>query len=192
MSPAQARAAKLRQLRSEFDQGFALQAEPAVGEQENYLAVRVAGHPYALSLSEIAGLFADRSLTYLPSSVPELLGIASFRGQTAPVYDLAALLGYASSPPYRWLLLLKAESPLALAFEFFEAHVSSSQEQAPLPQQGEHAETREADIREADIPARLNTRASIRALGAIRPVLQLQNIVDIIRERALAATARKE
>ena len=49
---------------------------------------------YAIRLSEIAGLHADKKITRVPGSHAALRGIAGFRGAMLPVYDLHVLLGH--------------------------------------------------------------------------------------------------
>lgn len=116
-------------LRREFDGSFAqaprLEREPL----EGLLAIRLGGDPYAIRVSEINGIHADRRIMPLPTPVPELLGVAGLRGQIAPVYDLAALLGYARASSPRWLILLRGSPQrtyVALAFDTFERHYSVS------------------------------------------------------------------
>jgi chemotaxis signal transduction protein len=106
---------KLRELVEDFDQGFA--RRPPLADQlfEDLLAVRVGSEPFALRLSQIAGLFASRKIVPLPSPVPELLGLASFRATIVPVYDLSALLGRERLVEPRWLVMT-AELPVALGF----------------------------------------------------------------------------
>src|SRR4029079_4392633 len=82
-------------LRAEFDRGFAL-APSAGGADglEGHLAIRVGGDSCAPRLADLLGVYVDRKIVPLPSSVPTLLGIASFRGVLIPVHDLRLLLGY--------------------------------------------------------------------------------------------------
>jgi purine-binding chemotaxis protein CheW len=107
-------------LRRTFDHGFSLPiaAEPEV--QIDLLAVRIGAHPYAIRLSEISGVFADRPIVAAPSSAPSFLGLAGVRGSIVPVFDLATLLGYARSSAPRWLVLV---AQIGFAFETLEGHV---------------------------------------------------------------------
>ena len=86
-------------MRAEFDRGFALSPPVAGDAQEGYLAIRVGGDPCALRLADLLGVYVDRKVVPLPSSVPTLLGIASFRGALIPVHDLRLLLGYLRTAP---------------------------------------------------------------------------------------------
>ncbi len=109
------------ELRQHFDQTF---AEPRLGAAvlQDVLAVQIAGHRYAILLAEIAGLFADRAITPLPTRRGEVLGLAGFRGVFVPVFDLAALLGHPPASAPRWLVVARGAS-VGLAFAHFERHL---------------------------------------------------------------------
>jgi chemotaxis signal transduction protein len=109
-------------LRLAFGSGFAEPVRRAAGAAVDLLAIRAGAEAYALRLSEIAGLFADRKITSVPGSDPALLGIAGFRGAIVPVLRLATLLGHSAAGTPRWLVITAAE-PVALAFESFEAQL---------------------------------------------------------------------
>jgi purine-binding chemotaxis protein CheW len=116
---------RLAELRDAFDRSF---AEPptASARAEDLLAVTVAGTAYAIRLDAISGLFADRCVTPLPGPLPELLGVAAFRGSIIAVYDLGALLHHpkpAESPPHRWLVLDAGTPAVALAFDRLDGHL---------------------------------------------------------------------
>jgi chemotaxis signal transduction protein len=111
------------ELREAFDRAFAA-PEAAAGEaQLELLLIQVGGQGYALRLSQVLSLHADRRLVPVPSPRPDLLGLLGVRGQVAPVYDLGLLLGYDASPHLRWVVLVRAATPLALAFEQFDAQL---------------------------------------------------------------------
>jgi chemotaxis signal transduction protein len=111
-----------RALRDAFDRSFAeLPATKPV--TASFLAVRIGGDPYALRLSDIAGLHRDKPIVPAANVLPDLLGMAGFRGIVAPVYDLAVLLGYPRAKAPRWLVLAGKSALVALAFEIFEAHL---------------------------------------------------------------------
>ena len=107
-------------MRAEFDRGFALSPPVAGDAQEGYLAIRVGGDPCALRLADLLGVYVDRKVVPLPSSVPTLLGIASFRGALIPVHDLRLLLGYPARAGARWLVRVRAAAPVGLAFDALE------------------------------------------------------------------------
>jgi purine-binding chemotaxis protein CheW len=74
-------------------------------------------------LDELGGLFVDRPITPLPSPVPQLLGVAGFRGAVVPVYDLAALLGHRRAGSPRWMVLTSGADAVALAFDSVAGHL---------------------------------------------------------------------
>ncbi len=123
---------QLRVLREEFDHSFALATVQGAAQQLDFIAIRVAGDPYVLRLSEVASLHADRRLVAAPSLLPELSGIAGFRGILTPVYDLGALLGYPPEPHSKWLVVAQWSSPIAFAFGAFEAHLRVAAERVSL------------------------------------------------------------
>jgi purine-binding chemotaxis protein CheW len=111
-------------LRREFDDSFAAPAATPNDDVGKLLAIVVAGHSYALDLSDLRGLLADRTIVPLPTSVPSFLGVIGDRRKLVPVFDLAALLGYPLSKETRWIALTgTAELPIGLAFERFEAQL---------------------------------------------------------------------
>ncbi len=118
----QRRHSKAAQLRTDFDRAFAQAHASEAPAHLDLLLIRVGGHPYALPLSQVVALHAGRALTPVPSARPDLLGLVGLRGVVTPVYDLSALLGYATRDAVRFLLQVDAASPFAVAFEHFERH----------------------------------------------------------------------
>jgi purine-binding chemotaxis protein CheW len=114
---------RLTDLREDFDRSFTEPARRHDVEHHELLAVRAGGRPYALRLSQTAGLYPDRPVTPLPGPVAALLGVAGFGGAIVPVYDLAALLGRPVSDRPRWLVLAAGTPPFALAFHELDGHV---------------------------------------------------------------------
>lgn len=112
-------------MRAEFDRGFALPPPVADDTREGYLAIRIGGDPFALRLADLLGIYVDRKVVPLPSSVPTLLGIASFRGALVPIHDLRLLLGYPARAQARWLVRVRA-APIGLAFEALEGQFRAS------------------------------------------------------------------
>lgn len=161
-------------LRKEFDVSFAEARRLETEQIENLLAIRVGGDPYAIRLAEIGGLHADRRIMPLPTPIPELVGVTGFRGQIAPVYDLATLLGYARPPSTRWLLLLQTREPVALAFDVFEMHFSVSRLQIVSAKTGMPVET----------GARPHLFDAVRSDDVMRPIIQLQSLLEDIQRRA--------
>jgi chemotaxis signal transduction protein len=120
-------ATRAAELRLAFDRVFAEPGRRDATAMENLLTFGVGSEPYALRLSDIAGLFADRKISRLPSGLAALLGFAGFRGAIVPVYDLHVLLGRPKTEAPRWLVVAAA-APVALAFETFEGHLRLSHE----------------------------------------------------------------
>ncbi|MEN3306411.1 MAG: hypothetical protein V7603_2613 [Micromonosporaceae bacterium] len=122
MTPGGGVAGRLADLRDGFDRSFSEPPRQPPGRTD-LLAIRVADLGYAVRLSTITGLWADRPTTPLPGPVPDLVGLASFRGTVVPVYDLAALLGHAGHATIRWLMLATDTPPLALGFGAVDGHL---------------------------------------------------------------------
>lgn len=113
----------LDDLRRAFDSSFAAPPTPSVDHLADLLTVRIAGRPYAIRVADISGLFADRPVTPVPGPLPELLGVAGFRGSIVAVYDLAALLGHGHSDKARWLVLDAGSPAMGLAFDAIDGHL---------------------------------------------------------------------
>jgi chemotaxis signal transduction protein len=123
LSDAGAVADRIAELRGDFDRSFGQPARRHDVEHVELLAIRAGGRPYALRLSQTAGLFPDRPVTALPGPLAALLGVAGFGGAIVPVYDLATLLGHAAPERARWLVLAAGAPALALAFHHLDGHV---------------------------------------------------------------------
>ncbi len=109
-------------MRRAFDATFAeLRLEPV--ETRGFLILRVAAERYAVALADVASVHADRRVVPVPTARAELLGVASFRGALAPVYDLGLFLGAPRVDAPRWLLLLRAPELVGLAFDGLDAHL---------------------------------------------------------------------
>ena len=118
-----------RDLGRAFDAGFAAEPRTQRPVLEDLLAIAIDGQPYAVPLSEVAGVFKDRRVTALPSSAPGFLGVAGIRGSIVAVYDLPALLGHSPAASRRWLLLAKAAEPVGFVFDTFDGQLSVSPQQ---------------------------------------------------------------
>jgi chemotaxis signal transduction protein len=156
-----------RRYREEFDRGFARPRERAETALDDYLALRVGGDPFVLRLVEIESVHANRVIVPLPSSAPELLGIAGLRNTLVSVYDLRALLGYPPGPAPRWFALARGAQPVGLAFEQFEGHVR-------LP--------RERRVASATPSARRHTTGVVDT-GELRPVLDTGSLLAALPRR---------
>jgi purine-binding chemotaxis protein CheW len=162
-------------LRAAFDRSFAQAPSPEGAATEKLLAIRLGAHPYVLRLSEVSGLFADKKITRLPSPVPDLLGIAGFRGTVLPVYDLGLLLGGASTAAPRWLVVA-AGAPVGLAFDGVDGYLSVACD-AIVSQA--RVETREPHVREV-----------ARSGDLARPLISLASVAQWVRDRAAGGADR--
>jgi purine-binding chemotaxis protein CheW len=170
---------RARTLRREFDDGFARAPGERGGPTEAFLAIEVAGDAYALRLAQVAGLYADRRVIALPGEVRELLGLANFRGTLIPIYDLRVLLGYPPGPPPRWLVLAASSTPVGLAFDRFERHLTLS----------------EAEVVHEGAPDARRQSHPVEALQIgerPRKIIDLHAMVESISQRVQAGNATKE
>jgi purine-binding chemotaxis protein CheW len=164
-------------LRLAFDRSFAEERRGDTPSNESLLAFDLGAEPYALRLSEIAGIFVDRKITRLPGGATALLGFAGFRGAIVPAYDLHVLLGRAPTETPRWLALASG-APVALAFETFAGHMRVPRE-AILPRDGD------------DQPGRL-ARDVASADGVVRPIVHLASVIDTILKQRPRTNLQEE
>jgi chemotaxis signal transduction protein len=154
------------ELRLAFDRAFAEPMRLDTTLKEDLLAVRVETQAFAIRLSEISGLFADKKITPVPGNHAALRGIAGFRGAIVPVYDLHILLGRARVSAPRWLVIAAA-APVALAFETFEGQLRVPRD-AILPQpSGPELQS--------------YARALLRTPNFVGPIMHLPSLLDAIK-----------
>jgi chemotaxis signal transduction protein len=152
-------------LRRAFDRSFAAPPPAGLAMFEDFLAIRMGEAPYAVRLPEIAGLHAGRKIVPIPRTAPELLGIVGLRGTLVPVFDLHLLLGCPEGAGLRWLILVSAPQPVALAFEQFEGYVR---------------------IPGAPQPARTTSRhisGAVLVAGVPRPIIDMASVLEAIAKR---------
>lgn len=164
-------------LRDAFDRAFAEPPPPDPPALADLLAIRVGAEPYALRFSEIAGLFADRKVTPIPTRAPTLLGIAGFRGALVPVYDLHALLGQRAAEAARWLVMA-ARAPVAFAFSAQEGQFRCGREAIVSHQPGD--------------PARRHVSEFARIGALLRPIVDLSSLLETVRRQVPANLNRQE
>jgi len=158
------------ELRRAFDRSFTETPVMRATELDDLLDIRVGLDPYAIHLDQVTGVFADKPVTPLPGSFPELLGIAGFRGAIVPVYDLRTLLGYARGGSQRWLILIAGQTRIALAFDQFEGHTRVAR--TAIAEEG-GGEAQQHHVREV-----------VRTAGFTRPIVHLPSILEMTRKRA--------
>jgi chemotaxis signal transduction protein len=164
-------------LRLAFDRSFADPVRTDAAATQALLAIRVGVEPYAMRLSEIAGLFAGKKITQVPCGDAALIGIAGFRGAIVPVYSLAALLGHSSAQTPRWLAMAAA-APVAVAFEAFEGQLLASADAILAAQsRGE---------------MRSCVREFVRTQNFSGPVMHLPSVLDAIKARRGEAAPTEE
>ena len=163
---------RLASLRQDFDHSFASAAGGPQPSQLDFLAIRVAGDPYAIRLSEVQSLHSDRKLVPAPSLLPELLGVCGFRSVLTPVYDLAQLLGYGAAPSARWLVIAQSASPIAFAFADFDSHLRVALETVSAP--------------ESSSGGTAAVAGAVRNAGISLPLLHLPSLVEAIAQRIKA------
>jgi purine-binding chemotaxis protein CheW len=122
-APGDGLAAKVVQLRTAFDRSFAEPVARAGPRMEHLLTIRVGGQPYAVRLSEVAGVYTGWSVVPVPGPRRELLGISGHRGDLIPVYDLAALLGITQPERPGCFVSAAGSEPVAFAFDRTDGHV---------------------------------------------------------------------
>lgn len=170
--------AKVAELKRAFDRTFAEAPRSDASPRNDYLAVSVGGDPYAICISEIAGLLSDRKVTGLPGSVTELIGLTALRGDLVPVYDLRALLGYPRTSAPRWLVIAAA-THVALAFDRFDGHLRVPRE-AVSTASSQSAATRLPSVREV-----------VRTDESARPIIYIPAVLDAIGVSAHQQRGRK-
>lgn len=169
--PEHALPSRASELRRAFDQSFADAPGLGAGSPEGFLVVRIGTDAYALRLSELSGLYADRHIVPLPGPVREFLGVASFRGSILPVYGLRELLGYPADPSQpRWLVLLGKVEWIGLAFDQFQGHLRVRRDEIAPAGEGQ---TR-----------RLHVQEAIRSGESILPILNLSYVLEEIKRRS--------
>lgn len=179
MSPAPGITGKAAELREAFDRSFALPPAAAAQEAEELLAIGVAGDPYAIRLTEVAGIVAGRAVTPIAAAASHLLGLAGIRGEIVPVFGLASILGHAeAADAARWIVLCAGEEPAALAFSRFEGCLR-------LPKSAIHSDQSRRGAH-GPISHVANTDIGVRA------VLSVPRVLAIIRHRAGTDSRHKE
>jgi chemotaxis signal transduction protein len=161
-------------MRRDFDRAFAEAREREAPALVNLLILQVAGDAYAIRLTEVSSLHADRTIVPVPSESSDLLGLVGFRGALAPVFDLRILLGYGGGALPRWFLLLQGADPVGLGFDHFEAHL----------------QVRAEDLSQSTLSHEAGARATspfiggvVRTANGVHSLIHTASIVEAIRGR---------
>lgn len=136
-APGDGLAARVLQLRTAFDRSFAEPVARAGPRMEHLLTIRVGGRPYAVRLSEVAGVYTGWSVVPVPGPRRELFGVAGHRGDLIPVYDLAALLGITQTEPPGCVVLAASTEPVAFALDRTDGHVRIPMDALPPTDSGD-------------------------------------------------------
>jgi purine-binding chemotaxis protein CheW len=171
-------AQRMAALRLPFDQSFAVAPETAEETSENLLLIRVAGNLFALRVSEIAGLFADKPITPLPTGASSFVGLAGFRGAIIPVFALATLLGCAEKGALRWLVLAGRKERVGLAFDRFEAHLEA------------HAGAISVSAAGAQEPG--HVKEIVRTAQGVVPLISIASVLEAIKARVDHSNSKRE
>jgi chemotaxis signal transduction protein len=167
------------QLRAAFDDAFAKDQLRNEEARVDVLAIRVAEQPYALRLAEVLAVHEGRKLVPVPTPAPSLLGLVGLRGSVVPIYDLRVLLGHAAGPLPSWFVLVRAASPIGVAFDALEAHLR-------LPQ------TCLVGASASEGAGRF-TPGSVVTPSGPRPLIHLPSLVEsIARSKTLASASERE
>jgi chemotaxis signal transduction protein len=158
-------ARRAAELRREFDRSFAEPPPAGRSEHHDLLAIRLDEQHFALHLSDIAGLFADKKITPVPGASGFLLGIAGFRGVIAPVYDLQHLLGCPAVRDPRWLVMA-ASASVGFVFAAFECQMRIPASAITAQQQGE---------------TQSFTSGVVQHDGVLRPIIELSRALKAIQ-----------
>ena len=157
--------AKRAAMREEFDARFAQPPLLPQAPGERLLALRIGASGFALRLSEISGIQAQKRIVPLPGGPDGFRGLAGIRGRLVAVYSLAALLGIRGAGEENWLVLTQGSEPIALAFPAFEGFIEES---TLVPAQERDTE---------------HVREVLRAGSVVRGVIHLPSVVDAIQRR---------
>lgn len=111
---------QLAALRADFDQSFARPTDSEQPASLRVLMLRAGDMRCALALDEVATLGRCPPLTPVPTPVAALRGLGSMRGVIVGVYDLAALLGQGAAAEASWIVALRRDPSLAIAFDALE------------------------------------------------------------------------
>jgi chemotaxis signal transduction protein len=176
-SLAKVDSSRLQELRTSFDQTFAVapraEAEPLI----SLISVRVINKPFVLRSEHIIGIVKAKRITPFPSSIPECIGVAGIRGVLVPVFRLAGFLGLeCPTGAGHWIVLANRESPIGFAFDEFEGQVE-------VARSALYSEQANGGSTNAELLARIRS--------SVRPVIDIAQIVQQIRNKAgLSGPAR--
>ena len=163
---------RLIEIRRAFDESFARPPTTAATSAVGLIAVRVAAHPYAFRIDDLADVHQRCKVVPVPGAHPNLLGIAGIRGRMVPVYSLAALLGYDRRDEWRWLALCRSKHDLGLTFDELEYYLQASPREL-FPRAAGEDQGSDGYVRDV-----------LRQDGATRQVIHTTSIIAALRDAA--------
>jgi chemotaxis signal transduction protein len=166
--------AQLDRLQHGFDDAYREPVPERASELEDLLAIEIAGHPYALRVRELSGLYEERAVTALPGSPSELLGLAAVRGGLVAVYNLASLIGYARDELPRLFVTVRGTS-LAFAFRTLAGHRRVTPDQL-AKRESEHEQDHDRGHEAWSVEV-------MREPDQSRPILELSALVRELERR---------
>ncbi|MBX3167227.1 MAG: chemotaxis protein CheW [Candidatus Eremiobacteraeota bacterium] len=122
---------RAEQIRRQFDESFRLAPADLREQVRNRLSFQLGSRSLSLPLEQVSEVLRSRTITPLPGSPPELLGLAGLRGNLVPVYRLADLMGI-SAPPAAgplWILVVPQPQLVGLALEATTASLTAGDSQ---------------------------------------------------------------
>ncbi|RPI22187.1 MAG: chemotaxis protein CheW [Acidobacteria bacterium] len=112
---------RVKELRKAFDETFASPATLPERDWVELLLISFGAPRFAVPVSQLAGIEANRPIASLPAKRPGLIGLSAVHGGLVPVFDLGTLLGLPGRDGApRWMALHHEQELLALAFDYLE------------------------------------------------------------------------
>jgi chemotaxis signal transduction protein len=166
-------------MRRAFDESFARPADGGGDAFEDFLLLRAGDATYAVRLLATSGLFTDRLVVPLPSTVRGFMGVTAFRNSVVPVYSLPELLGPSTdSERLDWLVLLGTTNVVGLAVEQFHSHVRIQSDEVVRGTASRAGSPRASEV--------------IRIGATTVPVLDTSTLIEEIERRCRARGASEE
>lgn len=162
----------IEETRRRFDHSFSLPHPPLDNDVEDFLAIRVGGHPYALRATELVRVEPIGRTSVLPGSNSWLVGLAAVRGKLIPVYSLDLILSYQRpAADYKWIAIGREEL-LGFAFDSVDGYLRTQRVRIV------NASTANQD--------RAHCRQAFDHDGKLRLIANLPSILTAIREKTSA------
>ncbi|MDG6997664.1 MAG: chemotaxis protein CheW [Nitrososphaerota archaeon] len=187
---------KVAQIRESFDSVFAQEMRLSRDTTVDLLAIQIGHNHYAIRLSELAGLYVGKPITWLPDSPSELLGVASFGDRIAAIYNLESLIGEPEKSQCRWQVLAACDPSIGFGFEELENYIRADSE-AIVPRQDASIEsnknaelstssTEENASHRVDFAGGYPTKEALKLEERLRPIIEITVLVDSIRAASQA------